>query len=82
MGGMKLNKKQAGIIVTLLALIVCAGILAAKVNGPLEVAESGFNEEGGVLTFGNENTKTNETSETSSSSFFATAHTQKEQTSC
>ena len=80
MGGMKLNKKQAGIIVTLLALIVCAGILAAKVNGPLEVAESGFNEEGGVLTFGNENTKTNETSETSSSSFFATAHTQKEQT--
>lgn len=33
-----MNKKQAGIIVTLLALIVCAGILAARVNGPLEVS--------------------------------------------
>lgn len=35
-----MNKKQAGIIVTLLALIVCAGILAARVNGPLEVAST------------------------------------------
>jgi hypothetical protein len=33
-----MNKKQAGIIVTLLALIVCAGILAARVNGPLDVS--------------------------------------------
>lgn len=75
-----MNKKQAGIIVTLLALIVCAGILVAKVNGPLEVAESGFNEEGGILTFGNENTKTTEKTDNNSSSYFATAHAQKEQT--
>jgi stage III sporulation protein AH len=40
MGGIFMNKKQAGIIVTLLALIVCAGILAARVNGPLEVASN------------------------------------------
>ncbi|NLZ47366.1 MAG: SpoIIIAH-like family protein [Clostridiales bacterium] len=79
-----MNKKQAGIIVTLLALIVCAGILATKVNGPLEVAGNGFNEEGGILTFGNENTNTKKANETNSSSksnsYFATAHAQKEQT--
>lgn len=31
-----MNKKQAGIILTLLALIVCAGVLAAKVNGKVD----------------------------------------------
>lgn len=30
-----MNKKQAGIIVALLVLIVCAGVLATKVNSPL-----------------------------------------------
>ncbi|WP_040211872.1 SpoIIIAH-like family protein [Clostridium polynesiense] len=30
-----MNKKQAGVILTLLALIICTGILAAKVNGPI-----------------------------------------------
>ena len=32
-----MNKKQAVIIVTLLALIVCAGVLATKLNSPLYV---------------------------------------------
>ena len=41
-----MNKKQAGIILTLLALIVCAGILAARVNGPLEVTNDSYNNEG------------------------------------
>lgn len=31
-----MNRKQAGIILTLLALIVCAGILAARVNGQVD----------------------------------------------
>jgi stage III sporulation protein AH len=38
MGGiLKMNKKQAFIIATLLVLIVCAGILATQVNNPLYV---------------------------------------------
>jgi stage III sporulation protein AH len=36
-----MNKKQAIIIVTLLALIVCAGVLATKLNSPLYVNGSG-----------------------------------------
>ena len=35
-----MNKKQAAIIVTLLVLIVCAGYLASKVNGPLYVNDT------------------------------------------
>lgn len=35
-----MNKKQAFIIATLLVLIVCAGILATKVNSPLYVDSS------------------------------------------
>jgi stage III sporulation protein AH len=34
-GLIKMNKKQAGIIVALFALIVCAGFLSFKVSGPL-----------------------------------------------
>ncbi len=30
-----MNKKQAGVILTLLALIICTGILAARVNKPI-----------------------------------------------
>ena len=52
-----MNKKQAGIIMTLLALIVCAGILAAKVNGPLNVA-SDFSNGSGVFNFSNDNKNT------------------------
>lgn len=35
-----MNKKQAIIIVTLLALIVCVGVLATKVNSPFSVAKN------------------------------------------
>ena len=31
-----MNKKQAGVILALLALIVCAGVLAAKVNSSMQ----------------------------------------------
>lgn len=38
-----MNKKQAGIILALLALIITAGVLAAKVNGPVgEVSGKDF----------------------------------------
>ncbi|MCB2288460.1 SpoIIIAH-like family protein [Clostridium sp. CS001] len=40
-----MNKKQSGIIVTLLVLIVFAGYLATKVNGPLYVNDGDFNSE-------------------------------------
>ncbi len=35
-----MNKKQVAIIVTLLVLIVCAGVLAAQLNNPLAVNEN------------------------------------------
>jgi stage III sporulation protein AH len=47
-----MNKKQAGIIVTLLALIVCAGLLAVRVNSPLN---EGMQE---VWTLNNKNDST------------------------
>jgi stage III sporulation protein AH len=64
-----MNKKQAGIIVTLLALIVCAGILAAKANGPL-----GMDAENSVFNFKSEDkeTKTN-------SDFFTTNNLQRDE---
>ncbi|MGH4120028.1 SpoIIIAH-like family protein [Clostridium sp.] len=40
-----MNKKQSGIILTLVVLIVCAGYLATKVNGPLYVNDKDFNNE-------------------------------------
>jgi stage III sporulation protein AH len=56
-----MNKKQAGIIVTLLALIVCAGILAARVNGPLQVND-GFNDGSSVFNWGKtDNSKNTDT---------------------
>lgn len=39
-----MNRKQAVIIVTLLVLIACAGVLAAKVNSPLYVSDTNFND--------------------------------------
>lgn len=39
-----MNKKQSGIIVTLVVLIVFAGYLATKVNGPLYVNDADFGE--------------------------------------
>jgi stage III sporulation protein AH len=40
-----MNKKQAFIIATLLVLIVCAGILATKVNSPLYVDSTEISEQ-------------------------------------
>ncbi len=40
-----MNKKQSGIIITLVVLIVFAGFLATKVNGPLYVNDSDFDNE-------------------------------------
>lgn len=56
MGGIKMNKKQAFIIATLLVLIVCAGILATKVNSPLYV--NGNDLGGQKSTFSLNNNKT------------------------
>lgn len=68
-----MNKKQAGIIVTLLALIVCAGILAAKVNGPLGVA-SDFGNPSDVFNL------SNDSKNTSNSDYFVTAKVDRENT--
>ena len=40
-----MNKKQSGIILTLVVLIVFAGYLATKVNGPLYVTDKDFTNE-------------------------------------
>lgn len=66
-----MNKKQAGIIVTLLALIVCAGILAARVNGPLEVSTM---ENSGVFNLSKDNKDNSNTSD-----FFTTSQLERDQ---
>lgn len=50
-----MNKKQAFIIATLLVLIVCAGVLATKVNSPLyvdstEITNASINDKGDFYT--------------------------------
>ena len=45
-----MNKKQSGIIVTLVVLIVFAGYLATKVNGPLYVNDGDFNSEKSAIS--------------------------------
>ena len=45
-----MNKRQSGIIVTLLVLIVFAGYLATKVNGPLYVNDGDFNTETNAIS--------------------------------
>jgi stage III sporulation protein AH len=67
-----MNKKQAGIIVTLLALIVCAGILATKVNGPLDPSV-GFDNGSGVFSMNKENNTSTTTD------YFTTAKIDREQ---
>jgi len=49
-----MNKRQSGIIVTLVVLIVFAGYLATKVNGPLYVNDGDFNSEKSAISL-NEN---------------------------
>ena len=51
MGGKNImNKKQSGIIVTLVVLIVFAGYLATKVNGPLYVNDGDFINEKSAIS--------------------------------
>ncbi|OPJ63204.1 SpoIIIAH-like family protein [Clostridium oryzae] len=69
-----MNKKQAGIIVTLLALIVCMGILATRVNGPLQLTNDEFKDSSNKLTFNNEK----KTTVKSTSNFFKTQQTLKD----
>ncbi len=45
-----MNKKQSGIIVTLVVLIVFAGYLATKVNGPLYVNDGDFINEKSAIS--------------------------------
>lgn len=45
-----MNKKQSGIIVTLLVLIVVAGYLATQVNGPLYVNDTDFTNEKSAIS--------------------------------
>jgi stage III sporulation protein AH len=83
-----MNKNQAVIIVTLLVLIVCAGVLAAKVNSPLYVNDSNFNtNDTSGLDSGNStvnNTASNKTSNStdtiSKSNYFADSRLSRIQT--
>lgn len=65
-----MNKKQSGIIVTLVVLIVFAGFLATKVNGPLYVNDSDFNNEKSAISL-----KDNK----SSSNYFVEARLSRDQ---
>ncbi|KAJ51481.1 stage III sporulation protein AH [Clostridium tetanomorphum] len=61
-----MNKKQAVIIVTLLALIVCMGLLATRLNNPLYVQGEG--EKSAISLKNNDNKKNS-----NSSNYFAEA---------
>ncbi|SHE94719.1 SpoIIIAH-like family protein [Clostridium fallax] len=71
-----MNRKQAGIILTLIALIVCVGILATRVNGKLEDAGSLT-----LNTFPNdsEDAKSNEKKE-NGKDYFYESRNEREQT--
>lgn len=66
-----MNKKQAGIILTLMALIICTGILAAKVNGP--IGDVGTTDLSALKNL-------KDTKPTSKSDYFTYAKAEKEQT--
>lgn len=70
-----MNKKQAVIIVTLSVLIVCAGVLAMKVNGPLYVNDNDTGGGKSTISFNN-----NEKS-TTKSDYFAETKLTREQKS-
>ncbi len=67
-----MNKKQAGIIVTLLSLIVCVGILAVRVNNGIQDLD--------LTTLSTEeNGKNEETNTTSSTDYFYDSRSAREQ---
>jgi stage III sporulation protein AH len=67
-----MNKKQSGIIVTLVVLIVFAGYLATKVNGPLYVNDSNFTNDQSAISLKQSKT-------TSTSTFFAEGKLSRDQ---
>lgn len=70
-----MNKKQGIIIATLLALIVCAGVLATKLNNPLYVnGDDGGSGKSSAVSFNNSDKKNNK-----SSSFFEETRLNREQ---
>ncbi|OFI07594.1 SpoIIIAH-like protein [Clostridium acetireducens DSM 10703] len=67
-----MNKKQAVIIVSLLALIVCVGVLAAKLNNPLYV--NGVENQGkSTISFNNVEKSKEKEQVSKSSEFFSEA---------
>ncbi|AJA47974.1 stage III sporulation protein AH [Clostridium pasteurianum DSM 525 = ATCC 6013] len=74
-----MNKKQAVIIVTLLVLIVCAGVLATKVNSPLYVSDTDLVDNNSTIsTDSTDQAKANETAANSKSDYFADARLTRE----
>lgn len=76
-----MNKKQAVIIVTLLALIVCVGVLATKVNSPFSVADNQNTNSGkSAVSFNSNATSTkNASNKNSKSQFFEEAKLNRDQ---
>lgn len=72
-----MNKKQIVIIVTLLVLIVCAGILATKTNNPLYV--NGDLGDIGKEAVSLNNTTNNTSSKSTKSNFFAESKMNRDQ---
>lgn len=68
-----MNRKQGIIIVTLLVLIVCAGILAARVNSPLYVNDDSLGVGKSTLSLNSSDKKA------SSASFFAETRLSRDQ---
>lgn len=76
-----MNKKQAVIIVTLLALIVCVGVLATKVNSPFSVADNqSINNGKSAVSFNSNDTSTKSSStKNSKSQFFEESRLDRDQ---
>lgn len=72
-----MNKKQAVIIVTLMVLIVCAGVLATRVRSPLYVNDSDFNSDSSNKSTVSLNNDTKKSS--SKSDIFAEGRLEREQ---
>ncbi|AGK97673.1 SpoIIIAH-like family protein [Clostridium pasteurianum] len=77
-----MNRKQAVIIVTLLVLIVCAGVLATKVNSPLYVSDTDLvnSNNSTASTNSSDNNAANATTSNSNLNYFADARLTREKT--
>lgn len=67
-----MNKKQLAIIVTLLVLIVCAGVLAAQLNNTLTISDSDISNGTSTISLNN-------TSKTTDTDYFTEAKLNREQ---